>query len=425
MRMPESNGGMRMNPPNNRILTLSLATVGLLVACTDDVPDDTITLEPATETGDGDPGDGDPDPGDGDPGDGDPGDGDPGDGDPGDGDPGDGDPMAETCDDGIQNQDETDVDCGGMICGTCKLGDSCDDGSDCDSGMCLAICVECIGDQDCDFLDEPCAQGSCNVGTCELAAANNGDACDNGDPCMDSGECMGGDCIELPTDCTDFDSDCTMGYCDDMTDQCEVMNINDNMPCSDAVGCVQNPTCMAGVCDEPNGGPLFYDEFTDNGNGWTLDTNWEIGPALAGCGDPGMDNSPSNDNGLAGVVLGGCAPGVLHDYYCLTSPVVDTSNLQSAWMTYYRHLWSDYTPYMKNILQVWDGNQWVLLFETLGFPETDDGMWMYFGYDVTMYRNANMQFRWCYNIQDGGVFDRGSWNIDDVTIAAAECNGAD
>lgn len=51
-----------------------------------------------------------------------------------------------SCDDGTQNQDETDVDCGGMCGATCEGGEDCIDGDDCVSELC--------GD------DNTCQQGS-------------------------------------------------------------------------------------------------------------------------------------------------------------------------------------------------------------------------------------------------------------------------
>jgi hypothetical protein len=48
----------------------------------------------------------------------------------------------ETCSDGIQNQDETDVDCGGS-CGSCADGLSCNSENDCASDYCLdGTCAE-------------------------------------------------------------------------------------------------------------------------------------------------------------------------------------------------------------------------------------------------------------------------------------------
>ena len=51
--------------------------------------------------------------------------------------------AAQTCDDGIQNQDETDVDCGGT-CDPCATGAQCNDDDDCESGACSnGTCVVC------------------------------------------------------------------------------------------------------------------------------------------------------------------------------------------------------------------------------------------------------------------------------------------
>jgi len=122
---------------------------------------------------------------------------------------------------------------------------------------------------------------------------------------------------------------------------------------------------------------------------------------------------------------GACLPDVLHSYYCLTSPPIDTTALPAVWMTYYRELDSDYTPYMKNVLEVYNGNSWVILFETFGPPGVADANWTYFSYDVSAYSNANMQFRWCYNITSNFILSVGGWTVDDFTVSAAECNGGD
>ncbi len=42
----------------------------------------------------------------------------------------------ETCDDKIENGDETDVDCGGIICLKCNNTRTCKNASDCMSGVC-------------------------------------------------------------------------------------------------------------------------------------------------------------------------------------------------------------------------------------------------------------------------------------------------
>lgn len=66
------------------------------------------------------------------------------------------------CNDGIQDGDETDTDCGGS-CRTCQLLASCKDGSDCVSSMCVdARCFPSCTDgmRDGDEVDVDCG-GSC------------------------------------------------------------------------------------------------------------------------------------------------------------------------------------------------------------------------------------------------------------------------
>ncbi len=48
------------------------------------------------------------------------------------------------CDNGVQDEDETDVDCGGDECGACD-GESCDSDDDCSSGYCDETTGECVG----------------------------------------------------------------------------------------------------------------------------------------------------------------------------------------------------------------------------------------------------------------------------------------
>ena len=48
-----------------------------------------------------------------------------------------------TCSDGIKNQDETDVDCGGATCNKCDVGEICTQDSDCASGSCDPMGMTC------------------------------------------------------------------------------------------------------------------------------------------------------------------------------------------------------------------------------------------------------------------------------------------
>jgi hypothetical protein len=75
--------------------------------------------------------------------------------------------VEPTCDDELQNGDETDVDCGGSSCDPCATGSGCSVPADCASGFCPAddgVC--CVAA--CDGLCEACAEAKTGVpdGTC-------------------------------------------------------------------------------------------------------------------------------------------------------------------------------------------------------------------------------------------------------------------
>jgi hypothetical protein len=55
------------------------------------------------------------------------------------------DAMGPTCSDGLQNGDETDVDCGGPTCHKCAANRHCEAATDCASGKCDATTHKCVG----------------------------------------------------------------------------------------------------------------------------------------------------------------------------------------------------------------------------------------------------------------------------------------
>lgn len=327
------------------------------------------------------------------------------------------------CDDGVQNLDETDIDCGGASCPACAIGQVCVANSDCAEGACIeGVCtaVECLSDADCDGQDSECSDASCALDTytCVSAPANDGADCDDGDLCSTTSTCSAGACTagEL-VDCSALDGICVVGACNPDDGQCQAVPGNEGAACDDNNACTAASVCTAGACGDPKKlGYVLNEDFSDNSAGWTLDNNWAIGPAVAGCGDPATDHTPTADNGVAGVVLGGCSPTAVSDYFCLTSPVLDTTGMAKVFVNFWRDLWSDYTPYMKNKIEVWNGNAWVIVFETFGAPEVNDAAWTKFSYDVSAQSNAALRVRWCTNV-GAGAFNRGSWNVDDVVIA--------
>jgi hypothetical protein len=99
---------------------------------------------------------------------------------------------------------------------------------------------------------------------------------------------------------------------------------------------------------------------------------------------------------------------------------VNTANAPSVYFEFYRWLNSDYTPYMQNAVEVWNGTAWVNLYLSGGIPGVQDASWTKVSYDLTMYKNAALQVRFGFKV-GSAAYDVSQWNIDDVLIASAEC----
>jgi hypothetical protein len=172
------------------------------------------------------------------------------------------------------------------------------------------------------------------------------------------------------------------------------------------------------------GGTVFTEDFSDNTAGWQLGTEWQIGAATASTGqtalnpDPANDHSSTTDDGVAGVVIGGNATTALHGYYYLTSPIVNTATVQGALtLTFWRWLNSDYSPYMTNTVEVFNGTTWVAVW-TSGTTSVADASWALQTYDLTAYKNSQMRVRFGHTVGASGAYTASQWNIDDVTITA-------
>lgn len=300
----------------------------------------------------------------------------------------------------------------------------------CEAGKCLGG-----KPKDCSQLTEGCMNGVCDpkTGNCKQDPVPPGGKCDeaadecNHGLCDDNGNCKP---VAVPgQSCKSAEDYCNVGVCD-QGGKCKPQPANESKPCEDGNPCTSGEKCTAGVC---GGGQsldqivYFSDDFSDNAAGWTLGKEWAISPAKAssnedyGGPDPDTDHSPTGDNGVAGVVLGGNAQEVVHDYYYLTSPVIDADVQGTIWLGFWRWLNSDYLPYMQNIVEIYDGQSWVKLWETGDSPGVQDDKWVFVTHDVTKYKNKKLQVRWGFRIGSSGVFAVSSWNVDDVVLANVIC----
>ena len=184
--------------------------------------------------------------------------------------------ASPTCSDGVKNENETDLDCGG-VCPPCADGKDCNAAADCQSDVCSggvcqtptctdgvkngtetdvdcggASCPQCPVGEQC-MVDYDCTAGVCVGGFCQAPACNDGVL--NG---TETGvDCGGASCPQ----CADgigcaVASDCSSGVCTGGV--CQVPNCNDGVqngsetgpdcggPCAACVTCVHDADCPGG-----------------------------------------------------------------------------------------------------------------------------------------------------------------------------------
>ncbi len=196
--------------------------------------------------------------------------------------------LDPSCDDGVQNGDETDVDCGGPDCASCDSGSDCNEASDCASGICAegtcanpscddgiqnrdetdvdcggGICdscadgLNCIANRDCnsgvcDQSTQTCAAPTCDDGVRNAdetgvdCGGPNCDACENGQGCADDSDCTSSVCDEDA-------SVCVAGSCTDGVQNDQETDVDcggpDCSPCATGRSCSEGSDCLTGYCD--------------------------------------------------------------------------------------------------------------------------------------------------------------------------------
>jgi hypothetical protein len=183
---------------------------------------------------------------------------------------------------------------------------------------------------------------------------------------------------------------------------------------------------LLGAAASAQGAVYFSESFASNAAGWTLGPEWQIGAATAsgysdvGYPDPSFDACGIPGGGVAGVVIGGNASTAgNHGYYYFESPFVNTAGATSLWLSFDRWLNSDYTPYMNNVIEVFNGSVWLQIWQSGAPPGIEDASWNRQTFDVSAFANGSFRVRFGFNITSSGVYDVSSWNLDNVVISTA------
>ena len=156
--------------------------------------------------------------------------------------------QCTSCTNGLQDGDETDVDCGGRCGSTCDDSQICLQSLDCTSGVCFVgsistSCASCFNSaQDGDESDVDCG-GSC------------AQACSIGDSCSSDADCAIQNC-DFSTSTCELDASviptlsCSNGVRDiDETDaDCGYSCVPFGMLCNVSQGCASGTDCVSGLC---------------------------------------------------------------------------------------------------------------------------------------------------------------------------------
>lgn len=205
--------------------------------------------------------------------------------------------AAPACDDGVQNDVETDVDCGGGTCSACANGQNCTQNDDCTSTV--------------------CATGVCAASLCADNRVTGNEGCDDGNTTPGDG-CSATCAVETGYECVGEPSVCTVSCGDsglDPNETCDDGNTTPGDGCSatcaiePGYSCSGTPSVCVISCGE---GTITGSEACDDGNlvngdgcsdTCSIEPGWDCtgAPSMCGpvCGDTVIVGGETCDDGNA------------------------------------------------------------------------------------------------------------------------------
>ncbi len=204
-----------------------------------------------------------------------------------------GDTTPAHCSDGQQNEDETDLDCGGS-CNPCAEGNTCSEGSDCVDGICEGD--ECIAASCSDDVANG-GESDVDCGGSDCAPCGIGEACEAGEDCSSTvcsdGACVASACEDGVANGDETDVDCG-GSC---------------APCAAGGSCASGDDCAGAVCSDGTCADASCGDGVANGD----ETDVDCGGSCAPCGATQACSSG-----------GDCADSICTDRVCVAGTCSDS-----------------------------------------------------------------------------------------------------
>jgi len=180
---------------------------------------------------------------------------------------------------------------------------------------------------------------------------------------------------------------------------------------------------------------IYTDDFSSD-KGWSgLDgaAEWTIGPATGGNGsdtygfsDPEFDNTGTEDNCVLGNDLNSGTSGDYNPNLSSTdwvvSPVIDCSYYDGIQLYFYRYLGIEGNGHDFALLEVYDGSEWVRLFESS--TTLNESSWSEQYYDLSAYADRNPDFQIRFGLGATNSYaNYCGWNIDDIRLLGYDQSG--
>jgi hypothetical protein len=141
--------------------------------------------------------------------------------------------LQPLCSDGLQNGDESDVDCGGSCPGKCLAGQQCVEDADCETVVCEQ--EKCVPDG--------CMDETKNEDESDVDCGGSCPPCDPGEMCNDAADCKGGECENKVCQ-----ESCTDGVLNNGETGTDCGGFNGCGKCGNGQPCGAAEDCESGFC---------------------------------------------------------------------------------------------------------------------------------------------------------------------------------